>query len=286
MARCVIELSVITIVHNRAQHLQRLIEGLTRSTTSPRELIVVDMSDDPVTIPDMPFPSQRIAFDAKCLALAEARNLGARAAGGERLLFLDVDCIPRTNLVAAMDRELLALDALICPEVRYLGPNDSDHQDDIKLERASVQHPVRTFPDHGSRREPNAGLFWSLTFGIRRVRFDALGGFDQGYEGYGAEDTDFGFRAAEAGLPLLFLGGTGSFHQHHGVISPPLQHVADIVRNANRFHTRWGTWPMDGWLKQFEELGLVSFSNGVLRLERAPSSAELKAATQPPSTYF
>lgn len=286
MARRVIELSVITIVRNRAKHLQRLIEGLRRSTAYPLELIVVDMSDSPVAVPDLPFPSQHIAFDAKRLALAEARNLGARSAGGERLLFLDVDCIPRTNLVATMDRALRLSDALICPEVRYLGPNDFHYQEDIELEQASVQHPVRTFPDRGSRIEPNAGLFWSLTFGIRSVRFDALGGFDQGYDGYGAEDTDFGFRAAEAGLPLMFLGGTGSFHQHHGVMSPPLQHIADIVRNANRFHARWGIWPMDDWLRQFRELGLVSLSDGQLRLERAPSSAELEAATQPPSAYF
>lgn len=280
------ELSVITIVRNRARHLSRLIMGLAASDTLPRELIVVDMSDVPVELPQPGFPVGRIAIDSGNLPLAAARNAGARAASGARLLFLDVDCIPRRNLVAAMDRELVAADALICPEVRYLGPDGADHMDDAALDRASVRHPVRSFPASGSRVETNAGLFWSLTFGIRSARFEALGGFDEEYQGYGAEDTDFGFRAKAAELPLQFLGGTGSFHQHHGVISPPLQHLADIVRNANRFHARWGIWPMDGWLQQFAAMGLIRCDDDMWHLLRQPTSAEIAAATQPPSVYF
>ena len=286
MADGVSDLSVITIVRNRPRHLARLIEGLTSSTTFPRELIVVDMSDQPVILLALPFPARRVAFNADHLALAAARNAGARAADGDRLLFLDIDCIPRRNLVATMELELIATDALICPEVRYLGPDSAHLTDETALEHASIRHPVRTFPQRDTRVEHNAGLFWSLTFGIRRARFDALGGFDEGYQGYGAEDTDFGFRSKASGLPLLFLGGTGSFHQHHGVISPPLQHLTDIVRNANRFYARWGVWPMDGWLNAFAALGVVAFGDGELRQLRDPTAAEIKTATQPSSVYF
>jgi GT2 family glycosyltransferase len=280
------DLSVVTIVRNRGRHLARLVEGLSAGAAHPRELIVVDMSDVPVELPPLAFPAQRIELDVSGLALAAARNAGAKAAGGQRLLFLDVDCIPRSNLVAVMDVALSETDALICPEVRYLGPDAAQHMDEAEFERMSVRHPVRTFPQTGSRAETNAGLFWSLTFGIRRARYEALGGFDEGYAGYGAEDTDFGFRAREAGLPLLFLGGTGSFHQYHGVISPPLQHLADIVRNARRFRACWGMWPMTGWLEQFAALGLVTVDDNELRLIREATPADLAAATQPPSVYF
>ncbi|MET0221776.1 MAG: glycosyltransferase [Tardiphaga sp.] len=280
------ELSVVTIVRNRARHLARLVEGLAAGSAQPRELIVVDMSDVPVELPALPFPARRIRLDASGLALAAARNAGAQAAGGQRLLFLDVDCIPRRNLVATMDVALTETDALICPEVRYLGPEAAGLMDEAAFERMSVHHPVRTFPKTGYREEFNAGLFWSLTFGIRRARYAALGGFDDGYAGYGAEDTDFGFRAREAGLPLLFLGGTGSFHQYHGVISPPLQHLADIVRNAKRFRARWGMWPMTGWLEEFAAMGLVAFDEHDLRQIRDATPADFAAATQPPSVYF
>lgn len=280
------DLSVITIVRDRQAHLMRLVEGLVASTVAPAELIVVDMSQKPTALPPLPFLSRRIDFETDGLALAAARNAGAREASNERLLFLDVDCIPRRNLVSVMNDELMANDALVCPEVRYLGPGGSCHTDDLTLETASVRHPVRSFPKIGRRPEPNAGLFWSLTFGIRRSTFNAIGGFDEGYFGYGAEDTDFGFRARDAGVPLMFLGGTGAFHQYHGVISPPLQHLSDIVRNANRFYTRWGVWPMDGWLKVFAAMGLVAFGESELRLLRQATPTEMQSATQPDSVYF
>jgi len=54
------DLSVITIVRNRPRHLARLIEGLANSSTPPSELIVVDMSDEPVCVPRLAFPHYRI----------------------------------------------------------------------------------------------------------------------------------------------------------------------------------------------------------------------------------
>ena len=36
-----------------------------------------------------------------------------------------------------------------------------------------------------------------------------------------------------------------------------LEHVTDIVRNAEVFRERWGATPMLGWLEAFEERGLV-----------------------------
>jgi GT2 family glycosyltransferase len=136
------------------------------------------------------------------------------------------------------------------------------------------------------RQEPNAGLFWSLAFGIRRDRFEALGGFDEEFTGYGAEDTDFGFRAREAGTESLFMGGPGAFHQYHGVVDPPLHHFHDILRNAERFHKKWGRWPMEGWLKAFEALGLIVFTAERLTCLRAPDANDLLAARQSPPSRF
>jgi len=41
-------LSVLTLVKDREPHLIQLVEGLKRSAVAPAELIVVDMSSDPV----------------------------------------------------------------------------------------------------------------------------------------------------------------------------------------------------------------------------------------------
>lgn len=276
-------LSVLTLVKNRSEHLRRLVEGLARSGAAPLELIVVDMSDEPVGIPqivDFPVTIVRLMTDA--LPLAQARNMAAQHAGGDHLLFLDVDCIPKADLVGRMDQELSKANALICGEVRYLAANDvTDDWTEAGLNAVSATHPVRSFPDHGRRQEPNAGLFWSLTFGIRKSAFGAVGGFDEAFTGYGAEDTDFGFRCRDAGLPLVFIGGSGSFHQHHGVYDPPLQYFDDILRNAQRFRDRWRAWPMEGWLRAFEDLGLMCFDEERIVRLREPTPSEVAAARQP-----
>jgi len=273
-------LSVLTIVKNRAGHLAQLIEGLRRSGAAPFELVVVDMgSDPPAAVGELPFPARVVRIYGGGLPLAAARNAAARAASGDQLLFLDVDCIPMRGLVNAIADALAANDALICAHVRYLGPQDArgDWQEAELLDR-SAGHPERRFPAHGMRQVENAGLFWSLVFGIRRKRFFALGGFDEAFTGYGAEDTDFGFRARKAGLPLLFMGGPGAFHQHHDNFEPPLQHLEDIVRNANIFRARWDFWPMEGWLTAFQTLGLVSCCQDRLRVERRPTDEEIVRA--------
>ena len=105
--------------------------------------------------------------------------------------------------------------------------------------------------------EPRVELFWSLAFAVTHRAHARIGGFDPGYAGYGAEDTDFARRAERAGRALAWIGSARSFHQHHPVSSPPVEHVADIVRNAGIFHDTWGQWPMRGWLDAFERQGLV-----------------------------
>lgn len=272
-------LSVLTIVRNRAAHFDNLVEGLRRSVLCPDELIVIDMSDVPIVPQSAPFPVVLVRLETQGLPLAAARNSAAARASGERLLFLDVDCIPLRDCLATMDAALVEQDALLCADVRYLGPEDAGSTwTDRGLLAAGAPHPVRDFPAAGVRREDNPGLFWSLAFAIRRARFAELGGFDERFSGYGAEDTDFGFRAHANNVPLLFVGGAIACHQYHTVYDPPLQHFADILRNAELFRQIWGFWPMRGWLDAFADLGLITITDETLCEMRRPTAAEVQAA--------
>ena len=234
------------------------------------------MNDVPVTVQDTAFPIRRIELAGERLPLAAARNLAARSAVEEDLLFLDADCIPSRALLAQIQDALEKIDGLICPQALYLRPGDARGAwTEAELAAVGRPHPARVYPKAGFRQETNYGLFWSLAFGVRRTTFDRIGGFDEAFTGYGGEDTDFGFRAKELDVRLVFAGGAVVFHQHHPVSDPPVEHLGDIVRNAQLFRRKWGWWPMEGWLKAFEAAGQIAFSSdgSSVSISRAPSAA-------------
>jgi hypothetical protein len=275
-------LSVLTLVKNREAHLLRQIEGLRRGLMPPDELIIVNMAEAPLDLPAVDFAVDVIHLPSCGLPLAQARNLAAARAKCDKLLFLDVDCIPMRGLLPAVAQALDSFDGLLCAEIRYLAAADLDLEwDEALLLRTAATHPARDFPQQGLQRQNNYGLFWSLAFALGRRQFQFLGGFDERFTGYGAEDTEFAFRAQDAGLELAFLGGAGAFHQHHDIFDPPLQHFNDIVKNAQRFREIRGTWPMLGWLSAFAAMQLIAFDEQRIDILRQPSSLELAAAEKP-----
>ena len=265
------EFSVLVIAHQRAGHLQRLLDGVQRSSVLPQEVIVVYM-DDPYPEPvscDVPLKALHIQStpEESGLPLARARNTAAANASTEQLVFLDVDCIPSAQ---AFERLLQALgehSALAMAEPRYLkcpiasGPTPYD----FTLGELSVPHHARAELPTDVPCEMHEH-FWSLGFAISSSDFKRVRGFCLEYSGYGAEDTDFAFTARRHGIPVVFTRAV-VFHQHHGVSKPPLNHFDAIVANASKFHARWGVWPMEGWLSAFAHMGLLRWASDGRTLE-------------------
>ncbi|RKR74818.1 GT2 family glycosyltransferase [Frondihabitans australicus] len=212
------------------------------------------------------------------LRLAAARNAGAdRAleAGASLIVFLDADCVPSSDLLdryaAAADAEL---DAVLCGPVTYLPPG-VDALDEQELRRHRAPHAARPDPaDHSLLRAPPSDypLFWSLSFALSAERWRSGPRFDEAYEGYGGEDTDFAFHLRERDVPLVWVGRADAYHQHHSTSSSPVQHLDDILRNGRLFAERWGEWPMTGWLREFERQGLVSRDGDGWRLGASTAS--------------
>jgi GT2 family glycosyltransferase len=261
--------AVVTVVHGRHDHLARQHDSLRAGQRLPDDLVVVAMGDPEVAdvVASGPLADRTRILDLPAgprLPLAAARNRGASCAfdelGADLVVLLDVDCLAGPGLLDGY------LDAwsrtapgprLLSGTVSYLDPPGSDGYSPAELE-AARPHPARPAPAPGQLvLAEDLRLFWSLSFAVDAPTWSAAGGFDEGYEGYGGEDTDFGQRAASADAALWWVGGAPAYHQWHPVSDPPVEHLADIVRNANRFRERWGWFPMHGWLDAFAARGLA-----------------------------
>ncbi|MBD0863616.1 glycosyltransferase [Gordonia sp. zg691] len=260
--------AVITIASGRHDHLGRQLDAFDHSTVRPDVHIVVAMDDPGVEEVAAAHRIRAVPFrcdEPGTLQLADARNAGAAAAiaaGASILVFLDVDCIPEPLMLERYLRSCAAteeLRLLYCGPVTYL-PADQTVFDARELNRFTDPHPARPSPGSGQTQLSTAmTLFWSLSFAIRAADWLELGGFHPGYRGYGGEDTDFAMSAAHNGFRIAWVGGAHAYHQHHPVSDPPVEHLADILRNARVFHRRWGRWPMEGWLNAFADRGLVAY---------------------------
>jgi N-acetylglucosaminyl-diphospho-decaprenol L-rhamnosyltransferase len=266
--------AVITLAHGRHQHLRHQHRSLAHGVRLPDDYVVVAMNDDTVAGWGSAHgltPTVVTIDEPGSLPLARARKLGARAAldrGAETLVFLDVDCLAGPELVPAYALAVEQSPATVWSgPVTYLPPGLSEDG----LSRAWLHddpHPARPSPAPGHvLAGADPCLFWSLSFALHRDAWASTGGFCESYTGYGGEDTDFACRAEQQGLAFAWVGSARAYHQHHPVQDPPVEHLDDILRNATLFHARWGWWPMQGWLEEFERLGLATRSDaGWLRV--------------------
>jgi hypothetical protein len=277
------DISLVTLAGGRPDNLRNLVLGLSRQATPPLELIVAVMQAVPYELPDAPFPIRQMAVAQGALPLAASRNEAARAARGDALVFLDMDCIPAPDLVRDYARGLDALDGLLMGEVLYLPAGATRpgwvHED---FAAVAVRHSDRRGPPPDGYEACNDyRCFWSLNFAMRRDTFLAAGGFDERFTGYGGEDTDFGKTLSDRGVTIAWLKGALAYHQYHPHHMPPVHHLDSVVRNAQLFEQKWGYRTMGHWLHAFRLMGLIDDRPGApIEILRRPGPEDLRLTGQ------
>ena len=283
--------SVLTLARGREDRLANLMRGLARQATPPAELVIAWMQPAPAgDLPDPGCPVRHLLVPGEPMPLAAARNRAAEAAAADLLIFLDVDCVPGPGLVEAYRAGAGEADGLLLGEVLYLPDGAlAGGLDYARLDRLGRVHPSKPpAPASGLRAEPDAGQLWGLSFALPRALWASVGGMDEGFAGYGGEETDLAWRLAAAGARTWWVAGARAYHQHHAVRVPPLHHFDAILRNAARFRDRHGRWCMEYWLEQFRAAGLIDWSADAdaIRPLRRPTPAEIAAAGRPGDVLF
>lgn len=191
------ELSVVIAAHNAAVTLPEQLEALrTEQWAQPWEIVLVDnaSTDDTRVIAERcsaGLARLRIVEALTGRGPAHARNVGASHALGRSLAFCDADDVIAGGWVRAMGEALVGHEFVSGPlELRQL------NADWLADSRGSTGTNGAVWFD---------GVFpfaSSCNFGIRRERFDELGGFDEAL--HVGEDIELSYRLSQAGVELRF----------------------------------------------------------------------------------
>jgi GT2 family glycosyltransferase len=184
-------ISIITPVHDGGEDFRACLAGLTACTPAADEIIVVaDGGNDGSAALASAAGADVIELPAAA-GPARARNIGAAAATGDVLLFIDADVVVPPGLpgrVTSYLRENPGIAAII-------GSYDDAPGDPgfLSQYRNLLHHYV-----HQTSHE-EASTFWCGCGAIRRTVFLELGGFNGGFSDPSVEDIEFGYRLRRAG---------------------------------------------------------------------------------------
>lgn len=244
--------SVVIPTRNRFNSLLRCLTSVANSTLRPQETIVVDdqSTDETTTLTGESIPelSIQVIRAKRQLMMTGARNLGAKAASGDLVLFIDDD-----NIIDQRMIERLVATADKYPTYGHLGPvmyTLSTNQVQTAYQRFSCL----TGYTYGPAIIPTASLVPSdgipNVFMVRQAVFNRCGYFDtQLLATYSEIDLDF--RSRRAGWKCGIVIDAKTFHDNHphrrliprtmgGGAFPQKSYC--MIRNRMVMVKRYGRW--------------------------------------------
>ena len=197
----------------RPRSAVRLAEALDSAECSmPMEMIFVldgctDNTREALEACDLAGPL-KIA-EAPGLGAAAARNKGVAQAGGDELLFMDDDVVPRPGALEAHVRSLAWGKRLAvvgpypyAPEMP-VNPIDFFVRDWWNMRFKALADPAHTFT-YADCLTGNLSL--------SRADFEAVGGFDEAFQKDGREDYELGVRLLKSGVRICFAKDALAYH--------------------------------------------------------------------------
>ncbi|HMF12784.1 MAG TPA: glycosyltransferase [Gemmataceae bacterium] len=187
--------SIIVPVHRGGEAFQTCLESIRSASPPPDEVIVVADGETDGSENHALGLGMKVVRTPTRSGPAAARNLGARLASGDILLFIDADVVVspatiRTVLQAFHDH----------PDVSAIigSYDDAPAAGNFLSQYKNLFHHYV----HQHAHE-QAFTFWGACGAIRRQVFVEAGGFDEHYPQPSTEDIEFGYRLRALGHRLL-----------------------------------------------------------------------------------
>lgn len=218
---------MVIATKDRASYLKPALASLqTQREAPPFEVIVVDNGSSDATrgvVEEFAVGSPAMRYLASPEPnRGKARNRGVALASGRYVLFCDDDVQLPQGWVAA---------------------HAAAHGNSFEL---VVNGPILNVPSYTTRPRPKSANYsraflCTCNASLSRAAFESIGGFDEGFNLYGWEDTELGVRLRLAGLRWKFAWDAYLWH-----IKPPEENTLAVesrkaiekARMARRFLTK------------------------------------------------
>ncbi len=212
--------SIIIPVKDRANELRRCLESVQR-LRYPKErleiLVVDDGSGDDGAAVARALGATVIPSGGCGRGPAAARNVGASAARGEILAFLDSDCVASEDWLAEIT------DSFADPSVAAVGGRVDGMLTSSGLDRYEARMSSLSLGQRERAAQLGSDTFYlpSCNLLVRRLAFVEVGGFRE--ELQVAEDVDLSWRLRDRGHMIAYVPRGHVQHEHRNRLRPFLR---------------------------------------------------------------
>ncbi len=225
-----------------AQCLPSVVESVG-TTPGSHQIIVIDnaSADESVSFIQGNFPSVLVLAQPKNLGFAGACNIGAAAARGKYLVFLNNDMKVESGFLTALLSGFQHPDTFAVTSQIHFWDNARRREETGKTRGFFIGGALQVTHEQAQADEPPIQPVFYAGGGSSaydRTKFMALGGFDQLYHPFYFEDTDLSYRAWKRGWPSVLNPESVVHHKHRGTIGRSFDenYVKSIFqRNATLF---------------------------------------------------
>jgi len=244
------KITVIVPAYN-ATTLPECLKALREQAGTDTEIIVVDDCSTDQTREIAANSGATVLWTSQQSGPAAARNIGAEAASGEILFFVDADVVIGPGTMERVQHDFAESPGLAAVFGSY---DDSPAEPNFLSQYKNLLHHFV----HQISNE-NAGTFWAGCGAIRKEAFFTVNGFDAKQYPYPSiEDIELGIRLREKGYSILL---DKQLHGKHLKRWTPLSLLkADILRRAvpwSKLIAESGVVPNDLNLQTSQRLSAV-----------------------------
>ena len=274
--------SIVIAAHNEGEALWRTIRSCVETSAGvDYEIIVADdaSSDGSVVEAQRRFPRLRVIGHDKRRGTSPTKDLGARHARGEVLVFVDGHCNPQHGAIDRLVRDVegLAGNVIVTPRIPALDVhrwrNDlsqAGHGYRLDLETFGCGwldlSQLRQVREDGRKYYESSALI-GCALAVARDLYERLWGFDPHMRMWGVEDLDFGLKCWLMGHRILHDPEATIGHRFRCAFDnysvPPECVLINQLRMARKAFTQsvWEEW-VEGCRRRHGE-GMTDHAEGL-----------------------